>query len=263
MSIDVILPAGGRISGEFASAAGATVKALIQIDGQSILHRTLSVLRSSDRFARIVAIGPDEIATGAHCELLDAVLPEGDSGPENIFKGLSWLSETNQGKPTDRVLVLTTDLPFLALDVLERFIDNCPESMEICLPITQREEFEARFPGSPNEYVSLSDGEWTIGCAFLLDPAVLLASREHIENIFSARKSKFAMARLLGLPFIVKYLTRRLDVECIEERCRAILGCSAGGIRGGAPELAFDLDQLEEYQYLLRNLQQCANIRRD
>ena len=45
--IDVILPAGGRISGEFAAETGVGVKALIEIGGRTVLQRTIDALRAT------------------------------------------------------------------------------------------------------------------------------------------------------------------------------------------------------------------------
>ncbi len=38
----------------------------------------------------------------------------------------------------------------------------------------------------------------------------------------------------------------------IEQRCLDILGCTGSGIRGLAPELAFDIDYPEDYRYAAR-----------
>lgn len=248
MNLDVILPAGGRISGEFAAETGVSAKALISIHGATVLERTLDAVRETGRVRRAVVIGPREVADHPSSRSADAMLPEGgNSGPANILRGIEWLRE--QGSSADRVLVVTTDLPFLTSDAIVAFVDSCPADADLCAPLVSKGEFEARFPGSANQYVALTDGDWTMGCGFLVNPEAMIANRHHLERAFAARKSQVGMARLLGLGFILRFLTHRLSVAHIEARCAGMLGCSAKGVAGSAPELAFDMDTTAEYRY--------------
>jgi hypothetical protein len=102
----------------------------------------------------------------------------------------------------------------------------------------------------------LQDGEWAIGCAFLLNVPALQKSRAHIEQAFAARKSQVAMARLLGPLFILRFVFKRLTIAHIMERCQRVLGCTGAPIRGCAPELAYDIDEVPEYRYALQRVNQ-------
>jgi len=249
--LDIILPAGGIISGEFAAETKVESKALISLGGKTVLERTIETVRATGRAEKVIVIGPDDVAAHPAAACADSVLPACGSGPDNIFRGLWWLKETNCGVLPERILVITTDLPFLSVDALNAFLDKCPSEKDICLPLVRKEAFQTRFPGSTNTYVRLQDGEWTMGCAFLLNPEAMESGREHIDRAFSVRKSQFGMAKMLGLGFIIKFLAGRLTVNHIEDRCQRILGCSATAIRDCAPELAYDLDMVEEYRYAL------------
>jgi CTP:molybdopterin cytidylyltransferase MocA len=249
VKVDVILPAGGRIHGDFAAEAGTAVKALIELRDTSILTNTVQALRSTGRVNRMVAIGPAEIAPHAESHV-DAVLPESDSGPENIYRGLDWLR--SQPDSADRALIMTTDLPFVTPESVSSFLARCPEAAEIALPLFSKQEFENRFPGSLNSYVRLRDGEWTIGGAFLLSQSALERNRAHIQRIHKARKSPFAMAQMLGVSFIARYLTRTLKVAHLESHCARITGCAACAVRGCDPALAFDIDESADYRYARR-----------
>jgi len=247
--IDAILPAGGRIDGEFAEEAGAHVKALIEIGGLTVLERTIDALRATARIRRAVVIGPSEIAEHACAKCADAVLPEGgDSGPANIIRGIEWLRETD-GDSADCVLILTTDLPFVTPEAITSFLDSCPADIDLCAPLVAKSAFEGRFPGSENMYVKLADGVWTLGCGFVVNPKAIEANRDHIERVFAQRKSQLGMARLLGFGFVAKFLAGRLTVADIERRCGEMLGFSGEAIPGSPPELAFDLDRVDEYRY--------------
>ena len=251
--IDAIIPAGGRIEGDFAREAGAEVKALIAFNGRTILERTTSALRESGSVRRIIVIGPPEVEAAARHA--DQVLAEGESGPENIFRGLEWLRLNSAEKhKLGRVLIVTSDLPFITPETVADFVRSCSPQAQVCVPILTRAQFEAKFPGLRGEYVRLRDGEWTVGCAFVVDGGLLLSRREAIEAVFEARKSQWAMARLLGAPFIALWLGRRLETRHIQKRCEAVLRCHGQMLLSGAPELAFDIDGPEEFRYAAERL---------
>jgi GTP:adenosylcobinamide-phosphate guanylyltransferase len=246
-SLDAILPAGGRLTGEFAGEAGVTVKALIRIDGRTVLERTIETLRSTGIVNRIVVVGPSELALHPATRGADSVITEGDSGPDNILRGIDWLEA--QGSIAERVLVVTTDLPFLTSAAIRAFVEACPASGDICVPILRGEAFNARFPDSPATFAALADGAWTMACGFLLDPLAVRRNYTRIQQVFDARKSEMAMARLLGPLFILRYLTKRLRVEDIERRCTEILNCRGIAVRNAPPELAADIDTIEDYRH--------------
>lgn len=245
--VNIVLPAGGRISGEFAQTAGVEIKTLIRLNGTTILRRTLEVLRETGRAERIVVIGPEEALAEAREGGADATLPEGATGPENIFHGIEWAGR--QGGRAERLLIATTDLPFLTAEAITAFLDACPPEADIAVPIISKEAFERQYPGSVNTYTPLRDGLVTPGCVFLVNPETLRRNQHHIESMFVSRKSELAMARRIGLPFILRYLTRRLTIAHIEKRCQEILGCVGVAVRNAPPELAFDIDLPVEYEY--------------
>jgi GTP:adenosylcobinamide-phosphate guanylyltransferase len=241
---DVVLPAGGRITGEFAQMAETEIKALIPFDGETILRRTIRALRDSGCIRRIAVIGPEEVQAEARASGADLMLPEGATGPENIFKGLDGLAQT-----TPHLLIVTGDMPFLTPEAVRDFLALCPEEGEICIPIVERSTFEVRFPDLIRTDTPLHDGNFRLGGIFRVEAATLRRTRPHLEQMFAARKNNLQMARLIGVPFIVRYLFRRLTVDQIVARAGQILQCRGAAVRPVAPELAFDIDLPEELAY--------------
>lgn len=240
------------MSPDLAAEAGTDVKALIRFGDETILARTLRVLRESGLAGRLVVIGGPEAQeearrNGAHA------LAEANTGPENILNGLRWLRA--QPDPPKRVMVVTTDLPFLDAGLIRRFVDLCPSDRAITVPLTSRAEWEARFPGSTAMFVTLGDGQWTTGCAYLLDAEALERSMPQIERVFAQRKSKLGMVRLLGPVFAYRYLTKTLTVPQIEAKIQAMLGCTGAAVRGAPPELAYDIDDVEDLAFARKIVQ--------
>lgn len=244
-SFDAILPAGGR-SPELTKAIGVSheIKALLKLQDQTLLEVAIRAARDAGA-ERIVVVGADELKP--FCARADVLLPEGHSGVDNVFTALDWLGETN-----NRVLILSTDLPFVSGAAITEFLNGCPNEVDICVPLVQRKTYDQKFPASPGTWNSLrrngAAGEWSTGSAFLIKTEALRRNRRLLESAFQARKNPFAMVKLLGFPFILKFLIRQLSVEDILSRAERVLDCRGAALEA-PPELAFDIDTPEEWHY--------------
>ena len=244
---DVVIPAGGRIIGEFAQQAGTEIKALIRFDDETILRRTIRALRASGCVGRIAVIGPEQVLAEAQSSGADLMLAEGATGPDNIFRGLDGLNSEST-----HLLIATGDMPFLTPESVRDFLTLCPTEAEICIPLVERTAFEALYPGLIRTDTPLRDGYFRLGGLFRVDVATLRRARTHVEQLFAARKNNVQMARLIGIPFIVRYLFRRLTVDQIVARASEILQCQGAAVRHVPPELGFDIDLPEELAYARR-----------
>jgi GTP:adenosylcobinamide-phosphate guanylyltransferase len=241
---DVVLPAGGRITGDFAQAAGTGIKALIRFEEQTILRRTIQALRASGCVDRIAVIGPEEVLEEARACGADLTLTEGATGPDNIFRGLDGLENVSP-----YLLIVTGDIPFLTPAAVRDFLTLCPDETEVCIPIVERADFEVLYPDLIRTDSPLRDGYFRLGGLFRVEVSTLRRTRTHLEQMFAARKNNIQMARMIGIPFIVSYLFRRLTVDQIVARASEVLQCRGAAIRHVPPEIAFDIDLPEELTY--------------
>lgn len=252
-ALDVVLPAGGMLEGEFAAATGVRVKALLPLGAGTVLSRTLAVLRQVPGLGRLVVVGPPELLEHPSTAGADGLVPAGATGPENIQRGLAFLRDGASWQPAERALVVATDLPFLQPEDLTDLLARCPEGATLAAPVHTRPQFEARFPDSPIVYVRLRDAEWTMGCGFVVSPAALLVAQPHLDRIFVARKSQLGMARLLGPVFIARFLLHALTLADVERRCAALMGVPVAAVQGCSPRLAYDIDDLGDWDYVTKH----------
>jgi CTP:molybdopterin cytidylyltransferase MocA len=240
---DVVLPAGGRIEGAFAEEAGTRVKALIPFEGETMLARAIRCARAATS-GRIVVVGPAEAIDSEAAQLADLVAEEGESAPDNMMRGLERLST-----PTEHILVMTTDQPFVTPESLLAWLRQADPGVEICVPMIRQETFLERFPGMPATFVKLRDGAWTTGGAFRLRSEAVPGMKAHMDAVFAQRKSKLGMARLLGLSFLLRFLTRQLSSEDVRRKVEELLQCTGQLVYDCDPVLAYDIDLHEEYRY--------------
>ena len=241
---DVVLPAGGRISGKFAQAAGTEIKALIRFDEETILRRTIQALRDSECIGRIAVIGPEEVLSE---EARQRRGPDVAGRQNRAGQHLSWPRRPDERHP--HLLIVTGDMPFLIPDSVRDFLALCPTEPEICIPIVERTEFERRYPNLIRTDTPLHDGYFRLGGIFRVEVATLRRVRPHLEQMFAARKNNLQMAQPIGIPFIVRYLFRRLTVDQIVAHAGRILQCRGAVRPPRPPEIAFDIDIPEELAY--------------
>lgn len=255
---DVIIPAGGRLNEAFSKVVGTQSKALIKFDGRSILERTITALRESGRVERIVLVGSSAVIENIDARGADETLREGATGPENIFRGLDHLAKL--GSITDRIVICACDLPFIAPDAITKFLDRCPDRKDFCIPLVSEDDFAEAFPQATATFVQLTDGSFTTGGLFCVTPAGLRKAIHHIDHLFMHRKSKLGMAKLLGWGFAFRLLTRKLAVRDIEAKVVEILECTGAAVLDCPPELALDVDYVEDYHYAVQTFRTMRRV---
>lgn len=240
--------AGGRISGEYAHAAGTEVKALAPLSGVPIVRRVAEAIREAPGTGRLCVVGPK--AVGELVADLATWQPETESAYGNFLAGVEHLGLSGE----DRVLLCGTDVATLTPRAIEDFLARLPSEADICMPVVQRDHFERRYPAGGWIYVPLAEGSFTSGSQFMVRPQALQDNAALIQRLFERRKSQVGMASTLGLSFLFKLLTRRLRVADLEARASQLTGCRCRAVLDCHPELAFDIDSLAEWQYAQRLL---------
>jgi GTP:adenosylcobinamide-phosphate guanylyltransferase len=255
---DVILPAGGRIAPPFSLQAGVDSKALIDFGGQTILARVLNALADSGKVGRTVLVGTPEVLAHRDAALASDLVEAGLSLTENLYRGLDFLLGT--GSTTEKVLVVPTDIPFLTGGIVNHYLEGIPLDKDILVPLVQRHEYEARFPGSTSTFVDLKGGAYTLGGLFVMAPHALQKSRSHLDHVIEQRKSKLGMAKLLGPIFVAKWLSKTLTLAEVEKKIQTMLHISGSAVLGVPPELAYDIDDQVDYDYAMDLLRKSSPV---
>jgi CTP:molybdopterin cytidylyltransferase MocA len=264
--VEAVLLAAGYIGGEYAQVAGTTLKAFINLHGLTVLERIITTLRSLSAINRLIVIVPSEAFRYPALQDADAVIVATDSPLANLTQAAERLRQWHGGKLPSQVLLMATDLPFLTAEAVGEFLQGCPLDADLCVPVVRWEIFARRFP--PDErfpkalgfWARLRDGWWRIGNVWRVNPKTLLERRTgavaQLERLFLARKNPLRLLPMLGGLFVVRYLLCRLDLDEVKRHAERLLGCHIAIITDTAPELAFDLDTLDDYRYALAHWRQ-------
>ncbi|HEV2037565.1 MAG TPA: NTP transferase domain-containing protein, partial [Candidatus Eremiobacteraceae bacterium] len=205
--IDAVILAAGRLSGHEAERAGVEIKALARIGETTPLAAVIAAMRSSAGVRRVIVVGPDELQ--AMSVDVDSWVSERPSGEENVLAGLA-------AAQTRRVLVSASDVPFIAAEMVDDFLNRVPADADFAYPVYEREEFLALFPAARSKFARVGDARFTGGSLCLMNVAVALRNAGVIRRAFAARKSVPRMASLLGFGCLWRYATGHLDIAAIE-----------------------------------------------
>ena len=198
-------------------------KALLDMEGRTMLERVMDALQSAKHVDRIVLVGLEDDMGMQFLRPIDRFLPDHGSLVGNVLAGLRWLQ---QDKPDiGNVLFCSSDLPAITAENVDSFVESCePFDKGIYYIFTPREAMEARFPGSKRTYVKLKGLE-VAGGDMAIAKAELADSNEELWiALTEGRKHAWKLASTIGLRVLFKYLFRRLSVMDIEQTAERIIG---------------------------------------
>ncbi len=181
-------------------------------------------------------MGPKVLA-----ELLPAgvrLVESGSSLTDNILRGTAAL------RNSPKILVVTSDIPFIHRDAIEDFLDRCAElQADLYYPIVSKEANEQVYPDCVRTYVTLKEGTFTGGNMVLATPAVLSNSKQLMAKVVTFRKKPWKLAKILGLSFVVKLFLKQLSLAELEKRASQLLGVRGVAIISPYPEIGTDVDK--------------------
>ncbi|BBC72988.1 cobalamin biosynthesis protein CobY [Altererythrobacter sp. B11] len=202
--VAALVLAGTRPGGDpFAQAVGAAHKALIVIEGQTMLARVVEALRAAECAPVIVCCDEGPVADLARALGAEIVPPR--SGPSG-----SVLAAFDQsGAP---LLVTTADHALLRPEWVRELIDKAPGEADLAVMLAERARIEAAMPGSRRTYLRFADGHWS-GCnLFLLRTPRARKAIETWAVVEADRKRPWKIVARLGLGNLLTYLLGRLSL---------------------------------------------------
>jgi GTP:adenosylcobinamide-phosphate guanylyltransferase len=247
--VDALVLAAGRNDGPLRQCSPAPYEAMITIGRKAMIEYVIDALRRSKRIRRVVVVGPPDVP--GFCQRDDVkVIPAGGSLMENLSKGVENLSGS------ERVLLVTCDIPLITPQAIEDFLDKCGNmSAEMYYPVVPREVVERRFVNTRRTYVAFKDGDFTGGNLFLINPGAVSRCMAMGQQLIDARKSPFRLGRLMGVPFLIKFLLRMVTLKEAERKASALLGIEGEVVVTTYPEVGVDVDKPSDLELVNKVLE--------
>lgn len=241
--MDALILAGGQAPDDLLAKSPAGDRALIELQGQTLLAHVYQALRQTSGIERIAVAALPETLKMLETVAPGALLtPAAETMMDTVVAGLRVLDAPD-------VLISTCDIPLACAATFEELIEKTrARNLEACYPIVRRAICEAQFPEGKRTYGHVKEGAFTAGNAVIVQSHVIEPMLDFFKASYNARKNPLAMARLFGGRFLIKALTRQLRVMEAEETMSRLLGCRAGAIEIEDAAIAFDIDKLEHYE---------------
>lgn len=238
MRIDAVVLAGRANEGKLKDASPAQWEALIDIAGKPMLQYVLDALENASSVGEVIVVGPEDALSGVVNSTRTRFVPSGGDMLDNLSRGFSALP----GR--EKVLVSTSDIPLITPGVVDGFINECGGlEADFYYPIIARHACEARYPGVKRTYAAMKDGQFTGGNMFIASLGKAASLRTTLEFLVNNRKKPLRMAAVLGVPFVIKLLLKRLSIREAEEKVLRLYGIKARAVRTSFPEIGVDVDK--------------------
>lgn len=246
--IDALVLAGSRNDGPLRQCSSVPYEAMITIGRKTMIEYVIDALRCTNRIDRIVVVGPPDVPD--FCRRDDIkIVPAGEGLMENLLLGVENMPGAR------RVLLTTCDIPLITSQAIEDFLDRCGDrSAEVYYPVVPRDVVEKSNFNTRRTYVSFREGEFTGGNLFLIDPRSVSRCMAKGEQLVSARKSPIRLSRLLGVPFLIKFILHRVTIEEAERKASELLGVVGAVVITRYPEVGVDVDKPSDLEMVSRVL---------
>jgi CTP:molybdopterin cytidylyltransferase MocA len=244
--LDVVVLAGGKNSVEMEAATGVTNRALVPLGDRTMLDYVIDALKSAHGTRRVFVVGdvPDDNRYQR--------VPPGQTLMDNLLAGLR---AAGPDTAVSRVLVTTSDTPFLGADAIDDFLTrSLATGGDLCYPIVPIALCREKFPEMKRTTLRLREGTFTGGNMMLLNPRFILTHKDTILRAYAARKSVPQIGRLLGWGLLVRILFAQavapnvLTLGAMESGVSRLIGagCRARAVVTQYPEIGTDVDKPED-----------------
>ncbi|HHX77851.1 MAG TPA: NTP transferase domain-containing protein [Firmicutes bacterium] len=229
---------------------GVKNKNFIRLGDRLLISYVLDALRElKDLIDEIIVVGPEEELKGLSSEYAFTIIPEEGTIGKNIMA--SYLRGLLQG----HFLLVTGDIPLLTAKAVKDFLENCrPYDLDFYYSIIPKEINEAKYPEAKRTYVTLRDGTFTGGNLFVVRAEKIPECLPRVENFISLRKSPVKMVFHLGIPFLLKFVFRRLTIRDLTNRFKVMIGAQGKAVVTNYPEIGTDLDKPRDVAFFRKQL---------
>lgn len=217
-----------------AAYAGVAHKALIVLEGDTLLARVTAALRAAGA-GRIAAIGDDPGVVAEAVRLSLEVLAPAAGPAESVAAAVEAL-----GTP---LLVTTADHALLRGEWVTQFIADAPADADVAILLAPEALVQSAAPGTKRTYLAFRDGRFS-GCnLFLLARPGAGRAIDLWRTVQAHRKQPWKIAWLLGPRTLLAYALGRLTLDQAVRRLGRQAGVEARAVKSAFGLAAVDVDK--------------------
>lgn len=251
-------------------AANVTNKAFIELAGKPTINYVIEALDKAERIESITVVGLDpshlEVSTSKPINFI----PSTGSNFDTAMRAVKYF--TSIPEPPEFVLSLSSDLPFITPEVIDRnlnlvekietkFREENGTTIELFYPFVPKEIVQKRFPQVTKRFRKFKEGTYATGDFFVYNPQAALKpeAQRVAQAIMRNRKNMLKILGGFSLLAIPKYLLGKLSLESdAKPTMKRVMNIELETLISKDPEICVDLDypeDIEKFEFLMRALQ--------
>ncbi|MHB1456263.1 MAG: NTP transferase domain-containing protein [Armatimonadota bacterium] len=246
--IPAVILAGGKIDAEMAEEFDVEYRAELPFAGKLMLIHIVNALAGASSVSTIRVVGE------TLCDCITETIPPSDEMLENVIKGVKACAGDS---PDGRVLISTSDIPFLTSEAVDDFVNQCMlTEADLYYPYVLKEDNDRRFPGVKRTYVKLAEGVVTGGNIVMMNADFLDKNADLLREVMAARKNIAKMAKIIGLGTLLRMVIAQtlwkgaLRISHVEQAAGRVMNARLKAIRSPYPEIGADIDRRDQLEQM-------------
>lgn len=213
-------------------------KGLLPVAGKPMVEWVAAALHSATTIREVAVVVPTAENLGRWVDDVGKIVVSDGSFVDNVIAGVGAFRGERP------VLLTTGDIPAITPEAIDDFVRaSLASGADATYPLVRKDDMLAQFPGSERTFVRLASGPVTGGNMMLLDPALVMANRTIGGRIFATRKNPVAMARVIGMRFVVRLVLGKLTVSEVECKLGELIGGAGAAIYTSFASIGADVDK--------------------
>ncbi len=229
--------------------AGTECRIWAKINGVSMAARISRALYDSGKVERVVIMSSPPCPSGELPEGVE-VREAGTTLMSTVASATAYLGDK------EPIVFVTNDVPLLTGQAVADFLTQTElEELDVYYSIVCREAIERECPNAKRTYVKITEGRFTGGNIFLVQPRVLGHVQEKVEEVFALRKDIWGLCKWLGFSFVWQYVFSTLPLHKIEARASELFAFRGRAIVSNYASIGMDVDKQADWMIVEQILQ--------
>lgn len=233
---------------------GVACKALLDIDGTSMIRRVITALEAAGSVSSIRLSGPTKACVDTDAGL-SRLIAEGRvdwcaPGASPSTSAYDMLSRVPGDRP---VLITTADHPLLSSEIVDHFCaDSAATGCDVVIGLAPYDLVRATFPDLKKTVLRFRDGQYC-GCnlfAFLTEDGRRMA--DFWRRVERERKKPLVVIGLLGFWAVLRYRMGWLTLQGALALLSRKVGLKIGVVILPYAHASVDVDSVDDYLHLQR-----------